>query len=113
MSTLDELSMLDPDLLESALKAARERAATKAAENWPKCACGAKATQVAYPDVSYVFRALRDRGGRAVINSERSDVADNPPGDGMPEHDVMWVCCDSGACEMLEWKQLDTTLDWG
>lgn len=91
--------------LEVALAKAREREQEERDARFPKCACGAKATQVAYPVVSYFIRELRmcKHAGMARVG-ERTDEQDVAPGEGGPCSDTMWVCCDKDECEQREWK---------
>jgi hypothetical protein len=104
----NELANLPIVVLEAALRVAREREAEREAEEakarFPKCRCGKPITQVCYPSVSYVFRGIYDRQGRAAVGMERAlDEQGNAPGECNIDEYVAWGACDNEECETSEW----------
>jgi hypothetical protein len=109
------LSEYTTDELRAALALAEEREAEREAEEakaeaeeakarFPKCKCGKPITQVCYPTVSYVFRGIYDRQGRATVGMERAlDEQDNAPGECNIDEYVAWGACDDEKCETSEW----------
>jgi len=110
---IDILASLSTEVLEAALAKAREREAEELKAKWPKCKCGKPITQVCYPLVSYVFRGIYERQGRATVRYENSDENDNPPGECNIDDNVAWGACDSHDCETSEWALISyNDLSW-
>ena len=114
----DELSNLPIEVLEAALRGAREREAEREAEElrarWPKCRCGKPVAQICYPIVSYTFRNLFDRQGRASVGFEDADTQDTAPGECSIDDNVVWGACFDEKCLTSEWAVVAyNDLSWG
>jgi hypothetical protein len=115
---IDILASLSTEVLEAALAKAREREAEREAEElkarWPKCKCGKPITQVCYPLVSYVFRNVYERAGRATIGCELAHEQDIAPGESDIDDNVAWGSCDDEGCEGSSWVSISfNDLSWG
>ena len=107
--TLEELSALDPDLLAAALEAARKREVKERLDNLPACACGARATQVCRPQVTYAIAPIytdEERGSAGVGRWEEEDWGGGCPGEEPLDDGIVWVCCAADACVERDWRPL-------
>jgi hypothetical protein len=112
--THNELANLPIEMLEAALRSARDREAEEAKARWPKCRCGKPITQVCYPVISYVFRHVFDRQGRTSVGFEEADTQDTAPGECGIDDNVAWGACDDEACTTREWALIAyNDLSWG
>ena len=116
MDTVSLLAGMSVEVLEAALAKAREREVEAAKEKWPKCACGERITQVCYPETTFIYRRLREYGGRAIINCDsREEDSNCPPGDGFDDTLTMWGCCDRDECQSRAWALIpdNRNVEWG
>jgi hypothetical protein len=116
--TNNELADLPIEVLEAALRSARDREAEREAKEakarWPKCKCGQPVAQICYPRVSYVFRHVFDRSGRATVGYEDSDEQESAPGSCEIDENVAWGACDDENCIMNEWALISANdISWG
>jgi hypothetical protein len=113
---IESLANLSVEVLEAALAKAREREVEAIAALWPKCACGERITQVCYPETTFIYRRLREYGGRAIINCDsREEDSNCPPGDGFDDTMTMWGCCDREPCLSRAWALIpdNRNVEWG
>ena len=108
---INNLSNLSSEVLAAALAKAKEREKTafEAArlERWPKCRCGALATQYCEARTTYVYGTIEDNG-YSLRRRREGEEHDYPPNNDSPTPEpAMWVCCGNDDCADEPWREAD------